>query len=145
MYTPTLAYETWVAGMTIPFDGHAMERLYEYIVRGLVWHHWKVPLGTDVMVRAACLDAVGKKAFEHLLTLGAADWVSVSLGDGVFVYEGVQAKACQELTVWRMSFYGGVTLGGDPRFPHERCVSAYGITAPKKWPVSQELLAMLGG
>lgn len=135
----------WVPGMTIPFDGQDMERLYEYIVRGLAWHHWKLLLGPDVMVKAGYLVEAGRRAFERLLTLGAADTVSVNLGDGVFKYEAVQAKECPELTVWKMSFYGGVLIGGDPKAPLERCTSAYGITAPKKWPASKELLAMLGG
>lgn len=134
----------WMPGMTIPFDGQGMERLYEYIVRGLAWHHWKLLLGPEVMVTAGYLLEAGRRAFERLLTLGAADMVSVNLGDGVFAYEAVQAKECRELTVWKMSFYGGVLFGGDPRAPLERFTSAYGITAPKKWHVSKELQSMLG-
>lgn len=130
--------------MAIPFDGSAMERLYEYIVRGLVWHHWKVLLGHDVLVKAGFLVDVGRRMFEHLLMLEAAERVSVNLGDGVFVYEGAQAKDCPEFTVWRMSFYGGAILKGASNDPLNNCTTAYGITAPKRWPVSQQLLVQLG-
>jgi hypothetical protein len=135
----------WMPSMAIPFDGRNIERFYEYLVRGLAWHHWKLLLGPDVTVKAGYLVEAGRLAFERLLTLDAADSVSADLGNGVFVYEAAQSKETQELTVWKMTFYGGVLLGGDPKAPHERCTSAYGFTAPKKWPASKELQSLLGG
>ena len=51
----------WEFGMTIPFDGHAMERLFEYVVRGLAWHHWKLLLRPDVLVRAMFLVEAGQR------------------------------------------------------------------------------------
>ena len=133
----------WQFGMKIPFDGEAMERLLAYILKGLAWHHWKLLLGDDVVVRAGYLVEAGRKGFEHLLSLDAKERVNVNLGNGGFVYEGVQSKENPELTVWKMRFYGGVVVGGDKNAPLERCSVAYGFTAPKKWPASQELLAMM--
>ncbi len=135
----------WEFGMTIPFDGQAMERLFEYIVRGLAWHHWNLLLGPGVFVRAGFLVETGRRGFEYLLSLGVRDRVSVSLGDGAFTYEGVQAKECPEFTAWRLSFYGGVMVGGDRNHPTERCTAAYGITAPLTWPALQKFREMLGG
>lgn len=41
------------------------------------------------------------------------------------------ASCDPELILWRMSLYGA-EIGGDLRFPAERCADVYGITVPKK-------------
>lgn len=133
----------WVPCMTIPIDAGAVERLFEFVVKGLAWHHWKLNLDAEHFVRVAFLTEKGRTIFQWLLAMGTRDRVQGNLGDGVFEYEGVQAKECPELTVWRMSLYRAEVAGG-PQTPWERCSSAYGITAPKRWPAAVKFVAMMG-
>jgi hypothetical protein len=28
--------------MTVPIDGNQIEELFRYIIKGLMWYHWKV-------------------------------------------------------------------------------------------------------
>jgi hypothetical protein len=41
------------------------------------------------------------------------------LATSTFSYEGVQSAENPELSVWRFSVFGGLTLGGDPEAPGE--------------------------
>jgi hypothetical protein len=42
-----------------------------------------------------------------------------TLGNGTFSYEGAQSAGNPELSVWRFSAFGGLTLSGDPEAPGE--------------------------
>lgn len=132
----------WTPSMTLPFDGVAIVKLFEFIIKGLAWHHWKITLGSDHFTRASFVTAEGRRFFDPMFAGGVQDQVKVDLGDGVFVYEGVQSKECPELTLWRMTLYGA-EVSGDLRESFERCSLVYGITVPKKWPVAKKLLQIL--
>lgn len=133
----------WNSEMTVRIDGKELERLFGYIARGLAWHHWNVLFTAEHLVLAGFVAGLGPKLFEALLSLGVKRREAGNYGGGVFVYEGVQAKECSELTVWRMSLYGA-QVSGDLRHPLVRCENAYAITTPRKWPASKMLLAILG-
>lgn len=133
----------WIPEMTVQIKGEELEHLFGFIVKGLAWHHWKVVFTADHLVLAGFVAGLGPKLFDALLSLGVKRRETGNFGNGVFVYEGVQAKECPELTVWRMSLYGA-QVGGDPRHPLVRCENAYALTAPRKWPASKMLLEILG-
>ena len=128
---------------TIPLNGKALTRLYEFIVRGLAWHHWKLLIGEDYVVRAGYFINEGSQFFEHLLAMNATNRVAVNIGNGVFQYEGVQADDCTQLTIWRMSFYG-IEVGGDPQNPSGRGSQAFGISASTKSKLMQDLPHLFG-
>jgi hypothetical protein len=128
--------------MTLPLQGDALEKLCEFIVKGLAHHHWKLRLGPDHFIRASFFNEAGRRFFDPLFAGAARDRVQADLGDGVFVYEGVQSKDCAELTLWRMTIYGAA-VGGDQRSPGERCSIVYGLTIPKAWPVTSKLMEIL--
>ncbi len=132
-----------VQEMTLPIDGAAMEKLFEFIVRGLAWHHWKVLFSDSHFVRAAFITSQGQQFFEPMFAGKANARVKDSFGDGVFVYEGIQSLESPDLTMWRMSLYGA-KVGGDPRNPGEKCSSVYGMTIPKRFPVAEKFLGILG-
>lgn len=135
----------WEPGMKVPLDGRALERLFEYMTRGLAFHHWGMLFGPTHVVRAAFLAEAARGPFEGLMTKNA-DRVRDSLGGGAFEYEGAVAKDGSGLTVWRMSLYGAVVSGdGGGRGNRERSSAAHCITAPKDWPVTAKLVQMLGG
>lgn len=130
--------EPWSMEMSIPFDSKQLTMLFEYIAKGLAYHHWQVYLPSDHLVKAVLLTGVIREKFEGFLA-NARDHVRGDLGEGVFVYEGIQAEECGELTVWRMSLYGA-QVTGDARYPTGRCSEAYVLTAPKRMPAAVKLV-----
>lgn len=133
----------WRLEMTVPVDHADIERLCEFIVRGLAFHHWKVALGPELFVRASFLNEAGRQHFDPFFAGAARAKVQHDFGDGVFVYKGVQAEECLELTLWKMSIYGA-EFGGDQRQPGERCSMVYGISVPKTWRAAEMLMQILG-
>lgn len=134
----------WEPGMKIPLNGRALESLFEYMTRGLAWHHWDLAFGPGFVVRAAFLGEAARGPFEGLMAKNA-NRVGGNLGGGAFEYEGTMARDGSGLTIWRMSLYGAVVAGdGGGAGREEHCSAAHCITAPKDWPVTAELLKMLG-
>lgn len=131
----------WTPEMTIPVSHRDIERLCEFIVRGLASHHWNVALGPDHSVHASFFNEAGRRLFDQFFA-GPGAKVRRDLGEGVFAYEGVQSTDCPELTLWKMSIYKA-EVGGDKRQPGERSSMVYGISIPKKWPVSEQLMQLL--
>lgn len=127
--------------VTLPLDGAALEKLFEFIVRGLAWHHWQLELDNRYFVRAAFLNEIGRSGFEGLFTGQSKARVAEVLGGGAFRYEAVQAQDDPALTVWRMSLYG-LEVGGPAVW--ERANLIHGLTMPRRWPVAGTLMAMLG-
>jgi hypothetical protein len=64
------------------------------------------------------------------------------LGDGIFVYDGVQSLESPQLTLWRMSLCGAI-LSGHPKTPGEKVSVAYGLTAPRTMSAATKLLQLL--
>src|SRR5437773_10384251 len=56
--------------------------------------------------------------------------VSQSLGNGAFVYEGVQATDDPAITVWKFSVYGGLASYEDEISPETRGSHLISMTAP---------------
>jgi hypothetical protein len=125
--------------MTIPVDHRDIERLCEFIVKGLVRHHWKVALGPDQFVRASFLSEAVRQRFDLFFEGAARAKVQHDYGNGVFAYEGMQSQECPELTLWKMSIYGA-EVGGDQRQPGERSSVVYGISVPRISPATEMLL-----
>jgi hypothetical protein len=135
----------WEPGMMIPLDGRALESLFEFVTRGLAWHHWGLAFGPEFVVRASFLCEAAREPFEGLMAK-YAERVGGNLGGGAFEYEGTMARDGSGLTVWRMSLYGAVVAGnGGGAGREERGSLTYCITAPKDWPITANLLKMLGG
>lgn len=130
--------------MTLPLDPARVQRLFEFIVKGLAFHHWQVYLATGDTLFAGMLTEAGAALFEGLLARGCRDRVKRDCGQGTFVYEGCQAKDSARLTIWRMSLYGMV-LAGDGEADGEAARHLYGMTAPRHMAVGRDLAASLRG
>lgn len=133
----------WHFEMTVAADLSGIEKLFQYIVKGLAYHHWKIALGSEHFVRASYLNEVGRSHFDPWFENAVHAKVSQNLGDGAFFYEGVQAADCPELTVWRMSIFGAL-VGGAERRPGDRNSMAYGISTPRTWSATAMLMELLG-
>jgi len=105
---------------TIPLDFSKVRALFSLIVKALVWHHWRTYLTRNHFVTVLALSPHGEMAFERkFFRANVRDRVGANLGNGTFVYEGVQGVDYPETTAWRFLIYGGATFGGDPLVPEQ--------------------------
>ena len=124
--------------MTIPIDPEKVGELSALIAKGLLWHHWQVLLAPDAFgVRAEMLSAAGEQFYNEALVMNSGARVGETLGNGTFSYEGAQSAETPELSVWRFSAFGGLTLSGDLDAPGEISTLIGAMTA------SNALLARL--
>jgi hypothetical protein len=102
--------------LAIPIDGERLEGLVGYIVRGLMFHHWGVALGSDCSVEAYSLTQQGEQTFDRYLGMNAAQRVTGNIGQGATLYRGVQAIDNPNISMWEVSLFGGFkTVGDDQR------------------------------
>jgi hypothetical protein len=124
IYQPTMA---------VSINPEAIEHLFAFITRGLVWYHWKAYFADEHEIQVFILTDVGRQFFEqHLFSMNAAQRVQVNLGNGTVRYEGIQGVDCQQITVWRFDMYGEVVLRGDPKAPNETCRQIGVLTGPRR-------------
>jgi hypothetical protein len=124
----------FLPSLTIEIDGERLEELVSYIIRGLMWHHWQTYLGQQDFIAVMFLTGAGAAGFEqHIFALSPARRVSNDLGRGTVRYDGVQAAVPPELTIWRLSFYGGLLLSGGENksaIPADTSAQWVAITGP---------------
>lgn len=106
---------------TLPVDPEQIQTWMEFVVRGLVWHHFGTLLPpANHFVNVMFVTAAGEEVFQrNVMGLNAKCRVQDSLGGGTFDYEGVQAETPPEVTAWRFRIMGGAVLSGDPKQPNE--------------------------
>lgn len=123
--------ELLIPSMTLPIESDKIDALFRYVVKGLVWHHWRVLLAPKAGVWAAILSTNGERLFRRMIALNGRR-VTGNLGEGTFLYEGLQAPSIPELSCWIFSIYGGLVMGGDPDEPHPKTTIIGGQTATKE-------------
>ena len=107
-------------GSTIPVEGEKLEQLFRFIARGLVWFHWRVYVDDEThSVRSLTVHQVFAQALDDFVfKKNARARVYENVGNGAFIYEGVQALDDPALTFWRFLVYGGLMVsGGAPSDP----------------------------
>lgn len=105
---------------TLPLSSGYIEEFFSFIVRGLLWHHWKTMLTAHDSVDVTVLTKAGEQFFEEsIFRLRAANRITENLGSGTIRYEGIQAAAPPQVSAWRFSLYGGIQFGdpSDPGIP----------------------------
>lgn len=134
---------TWDTEMTLPFDGAKIAGLFQMIARGLAYIEWRVLLpDADCVVHADFLTAEGRAIFDRYFAGHGNKTGARDLGDGIFMYDGVQSLESPQLTLLRMSLCGA-NLGGDPKVPAERVSVAYALTAPRRMHAASKLVEFL--
>jgi hypothetical protein len=119
--------------MKIPFNSSKLSKLFCFIVKGLMWHHWNVLIAPNTFVRAGNLIEVAEIAFQNLFNGNAKQRVRINLGDGTIQYEGVQGvDTHNQFSIWKFTVYGGIKLDGDPRAPFETPKLIWGLTGTSK-------------
>jgi hypothetical protein len=142
-YAPAVLQESSahaVPALTIPFDGSILEQLFHFITRALAFHHWDVQIDAHHDARVVTLTQTGQEAFALFLNMGAKRRVEATLGKGTFSYQGMQGDV-PELTVWRFSIYGGLTLAGDVVAPGDVVASSDVVSGIGAITASREFLS----
>lgn len=118
--------------MTVPIDPHRTCELFAQIGRGLAQYHWGTYLQPDHISEALFLSNFGREFFARLFAMNAANRVQQDLGTATVSYSGVQAIDNPQLTLWRIHFYGGMVLSGDPQAPNTISTEIAVVTGPKR-------------
>lgn len=100
-----------VPTMTFPVDGMRLKALFEYIARGLIWHHSGAYLSASDVIDVRFLSTEEDERLKReVFAPHIAHRIAVTLGNGTMAYEGLQVSDSPQYWVWRISFYGGVNL-----------------------------------
>jgi hypothetical protein len=86
--------------MALPFESDRLVDLFGYIVRGLLFFHWGVRLTAEHFWEVA-LFRYG--AFDGFMQMRAKGRVSCNLGNGTFLYDGIQGTDNDAISAWRFS------------------------------------------
>lgn len=121
----------FVPTMALPIDTDQLHRLVAYMVRGLSWHHWGALLQPEHGVKVISLSSFGVELMAGFFAVDARQRVHGNLGDDAFVYEGAQATDKAELSVWRMSMFGGLKLAGNPEDAGEETSIFFAMTGER--------------
>jgi len=98
--------------MSIPIDGEKVEKLIVFVVRGLMAHHCGIVLGSDCFVDVLSLTSHGESLFERYRSMRAKVRVTGNIGNGTLVYEAAQGTDNPQVSVWKLSLYGGAKMAG---------------------------------
>jgi hypothetical protein len=101
--------------VAVPIDGDQVIELFEYMVRGLAWHHWPETLSPDHGVKVWTVTQHGKTVVwdEHLSRMNSPKRIAGNLGDGALTYEAALGVGGDHLSVWRVRVFGGAVIRGD--------------------------------
>jgi hypothetical protein len=101
-----------VRALTVPIDGEKVEKLIGFIVRGLIWHHWRVVLGPGCFVDVLSLTTRSESLFARYRNMRARDRVRANIGNGALIYEGAQGTDNPQISAWELSILGGIKMAG---------------------------------
>jgi len=117
---------------SLPLDGEKLEKLFEYIVRGLMWYHWGVLLAKDCVVEVMTPGSKIQKVFDDMHRQRAHARLNENLGNGTFVYRATQGVDNLQVSIWEFSMYGCMHLADAPAFPGEVLSRICAITGPAR-------------
>jgi hypothetical protein len=132
-----------VGTTALPFEPQTLFKFTELVIRGLLWHHWKVRLGPDFGVRIITPTNAAAGMFLQSFSHNARQRVSVDLGEGTIRYEGAQGDY-PELSVWAISLYGGVVLADQSQHPDDQSTLLYSMTGANEFLRRPAIVAVFG-
>lgn len=131
--------------MAVPFDSDRLHELFRFIIKGLMWHHWGVTMpAAEYDVKVLSLTRAGEEFFALLSSMRSKKTVREDIGDGTFVYRGMQGVDCPEFSLWECIAYGGARLTGDPAAPNEGASRIGAITARRSFLESKAARGIFG-
>lgn len=121
-----------IKSTSIPINFDKIERLMEYIVRGLCWEHMRVQLLEDDFVKVMAVTKHGEKYFrDRLFNSNCNLRVNMEWGKGTVSYEGIQGTDDPKRTVWSIKLYGGIQMSDSEGDINDRTNTFVIVTADK--------------
>lgn len=119
------------SGLAIPINAEAMSELFEYIVRGLAWVHWKLYFEIGDCIEIGFVTTTRVTLLERsILAMQARDKVHVRLGGDAFAYKAIQLGEDPKLTVWIFTVYGGLIMAEDLSHQNRAPTCLWALTGP---------------
>lgn len=102
---------------TVLVDAKKLNSWMAMLVQGLTWHHWQVVADpAQYEIEVLHLHQNSAAYLSRLLKMQGEAIAETTIGDGALTYQAQGAFDQLPTSVWRITFYGGVELGGeDPR------------------------------
>ena len=95
---------------TFPVEGGPLTELFQYIAKGLIWHHWGAYLDGDDSVRVIFLTEEGDREFRQSFKVQPQYLIQENLRNGTVQYEGLHDPGDPHFSGWRIMMYGGVHI-----------------------------------
>lgn len=131
------AVPRWVpapSGLLVPtsvvlVDADALLPWSAMVVKGLVWHHWKIIVSDQYEVVPALCHGEEAAVMEYGLARRGEEIPETTIGGGALSYQAQGVPGYLPESIWRLQMYGGVEIGGeDPRL---RVNEVYVVVAAK--------------
>jgi hypothetical protein len=99
--------------IAIPLDDEQTFNLFDMIIRGLLWHHWRSPLPSSYVVRLFWLTDQDLGLFKKLiLRLSPDQFQNVSLANGTLWYQFTRNPDDPFFTAWILGIYDILNVCG---------------------------------
>lgn len=116
----------------LPLRPGSLEELFRYIVRGLVWHHWRVCCPKSFEVDIMVLTKHGQEVMDReIFALQRVERIRQNLGKGTVIYEGIHDQESPGVSAWRFHMYGGMMVADDIGDKNSASTEIAAISAPK--------------
>ena len=87
----------------VPLDFEQLEKLFDYIIRALLWVHWSVQLEQNDLIKVMALTSAGEQYFDNrFFGVQVQNRIKKNLGSGTVSYEGVQGVDDKKTSAWRL-------------------------------------------
>ena len=123
---------------SIPIDDNKLLQFLEFVVKGLLWYHWRLCLKEEHFIKATSLTTAGEKYLQqNFLDIDSGERISKNWGEGTFCYDAVQDQNHHERTAWSILIYGGIRF--TDRIQHISDISSrFGVITGNKCDVNSE-------
>ena len=120
------------SGGSIPLNRGQIEKLFVFVTKGVLWHHWNVILGKDDCAFATVIRESGVAFVRDILSrFKPLHRVHANLGEGTFSYEGLRTTDSPQSTLWQYSLYGGLRFSENPQIGGDAGSLILAVTGPK--------------
>ena len=106
--------------LVLPFNGKKYAKLFEFLLKALVWHHWGMYITQDTIVYSTSLTKFGENLFEkYIFSLRCENRIINVLGKDTFRYTGIQLPENKQVTFWLFEIYNGLVTAEEASFTRE--------------------------
>ncbi len=100
----------FVPTLTLPIEPEALVKLFKFIAKGLLWHHWKIRLYDEKEIKVVFPTATDMNYWESHFNLPTPKKIEQNLGNNTVRYEGIQISGNEYFILWSFNLYNGLKL-----------------------------------